>query len=63
MAVYNELLSYTNENQSAEVRMNAFRYLDLMKACNDLCEKNLIKAKDHHNWQLVKMARELSERN
>lgn len=56
-SVYNELLSYTNADQSAEVRMNAFRYLDLMKACNALCQNNLEQAKTHHNWQLVKMAK------
>ena len=39
--------------------MNAFRYLKLMNACNDLCKSNLEQAKSHHNWRMVKFAKDM----
>ncbi|MCC1484222.1 M1 family metallopeptidase [Winogradskyella immobilis] len=60
-ALYNELLSYTDKKYNAELRMNAFRYLNLIKACNTECQNNLEDAKTHHNWQLVKFSKEMLE--
>jgi len=59
--LYNELVSYTNEKYNADVRINAFKYLNLMKSCNEKCKSNLETAKSHHNWRLVKFAKQLSE--
>ncbi|MEM9983345.1 MAG: M1 family aminopeptidase, partial [Bacteroidota bacterium] len=56
--VYNELLSYTGAEYNADLRMNAFQYLELLKACNDSCKLNLEQAKSHHNWRMVKFAKE-----
>ena len=60
-ALYEELLSYTDEKYSADLRMNAFQYLSLIKSCNDRCQSNLEQAKSHHNWRLVKFAKQLSQ--
>ncbi|MFK7834000.1 MAG: M1 family metallopeptidase [Winogradskyella sp.] len=60
--LFNELVSYTGEAHNADLRMNAFQYLNLMKSCNDECQSNLENAKSHHNWRLVKFAKELSEK-
>ncbi|WP_179018935.1 M1 family metallopeptidase [Winogradskyella forsetii] len=60
-ALFNELLSYTDEEHNADLRMNAFRYLKMIKSCNEDCMANLENAKSHHNWRLVKFAKELSE--
>lgn len=59
--LYNELVSYTREKHNADLRINAFQYLSLIKSCNAECEKNLETAKSHHNWRLVKFAKQLSE--
>ena len=60
--LFNELVNYTDASFNADVRMNAFKYLDLIKSCNEDCKKNLETAKTHHNWRLVKFAKELSEK-
>ena len=60
-ALYNELVSYTNERYNADLRINAFQYLGLIKSCNDECKSNLENAKSHHNWRLVKFAKQFSE--
>tara|TARA_R110002111_G_scaffold245501_2_gene307898 strand:+ start:5853 stop:7820 length:1968 start_codon:yes stop_codon:yes gene_type:complete len=60
--LFNELVNYTDASYSADVRINAFKYLDLIKSCNEDCKKNLESAKSHHNWRLVKFAKELSEK-
>lgn len=59
--LFNELVDYTGEAYNADLRINAFRYLSMMTACNDNCKSNLETAKTHHNWRLVKFAKELSE--
>ena len=61
-AMYDELLSYTDEKWNADLRIKAFQYLDLIKACGAECETNLETAKSHHNWRMVKFARQFSER-
>ena len=61
-ALFEELVDYTGEHFGADLRMNAFRYLDMMKSCNGRCQSNLEQAKSHHNWRLVKFAKELSEK-
>ncbi len=60
--LYNELVGYTNEKYNADLRINAFQYLDMIKSCNSECESNLETAKSHHNWRLVKFAKQLSEK-
>ena len=60
--LYEELLSYTNERYNADLRINAFQYLDLMRACDEACQSNLENAKTHHNWRLVKFAKTLSQK-
>ncbi|WP_430468487.1 M1 family metallopeptidase [Winogradskyella ouciana] len=59
--IYEELVSYTDEKHNADLRINAFQYLDLIKSCNDKCLSNLEQAKSHHNWRLVKFAKQMSE--
>ena len=60
--LFNELKKYTGEEYSADLRMSAFNYLNLMKSCDDECQLNLENAKSHHNWRLVKFAKELSQK-
>ncbi|MCT4630982.1 M1 family metallopeptidase [Winogradskyella sp.] len=60
--LFEELVSYTNDKYNADLRINAFNYLNLMNACNDTCKANLENAKSHHNWRLVKFAKELSKK-
>jgi aminopeptidase N len=60
--LFEELVSYTNERYNADLRMNAFNYLNLMNACNDTCKSNLQKAKFHHNWRMVKFAKDMLEK-
>ena len=57
--VFAELLNYTNGYYNADLRMKAFGYLKLMNSCNDLCKTNLKQAKSHHNWRMVKFAKEM----
>ncbi|SHH65656.1 M1 family metallopeptidase [Winogradskyella jejuensis] len=59
--IFNELKNYTNPEHNFELRMNAFKYLDLIKACDADCKSNLEQAKSHHNWRMVKFAKELLE--
>ena len=59
--LYKELVSYTGEKYNADLRINAFRYLKMITSCNEDCKSNLEKAKTHHNWRLVKFAKEFSE--
>jgi aminopeptidase N len=61
-ALYNELVSYTNEMYNADLRISAFQYLDLINACNTECKANLETAKSHHNWRLVKFAKQFSKK-
>jgi len=60
--LFEELVSYTDERYNSDLRMNAFNYLNLMNACNDTCKSNLEKAKSHHNWRMVKFAKDMSEK-
>ncbi len=60
--LFEELVGYTDERYNADLRMNAFNYLNLMNACNDTCKANLEKAKSHHNWRMVKFAKDMSEK-
>jgi len=55
--LYNELVGYTDKAYNSDLRMDAFQYLDLLKACNEQCKVNLEQAKKHHNWRLVKFAK------
>jgi aminopeptidase N len=60
--LYNELVSYTSETYNADLRINAFQYLSLIKACNADCKANLETAKSHYNWKLVKFAKQYFEK-
>ena len=60
--LFNELVGYTSEKYNVDLRISTFHYLDLMKSCNEQCQSNLEKAKTHHNWRMVKFAKELSEK-
>lgn len=55
---YKELIGYTSSKYNAEIRLKAFQYIDLMKACHNECRQNLLDAKMHHNWRLVKFAKD-----
>jgi len=57
--VFAELLNYTSPQYNADLRMKAFNYLKLMNACDALCKANLEDAKSHHNWRMVKFAKEM----
>ncbi|MGB1231051.1 MAG: M1 family metallopeptidase [Winogradskyella sp.] len=61
-ALYNELVRYTGESYNADLRLSAFQYLDLINACNTECRANLETAKSHHNWRLVKFAKQQSKK-
>ncbi len=60
--LFDELKEYTSEKYNTDVRIKAFNYLDLMKSCTEECQSNLEKAKSHHNWRMVKFAKQLSEK-
>ena len=60
--LFDELKGYTAEKYNTDVRIKAFNYLNLMKSCSEECLSNLEKAKSHHNWRMVKFAKELSEK-
>lgn len=59
--LYTELIGYTESDHNADLRINAFQYLKLIKGCDDRCKNNLEDAKSHHNWRLVKFAKEFSK--
>ena len=58
-AVLEELTNYTSEAYNAQIRIAAFSYLNMMKACKEECVKNLEDAKTHHNWRLTKFAKNM----
>jgi aminopeptidase N len=60
--LFNELVGYTEAQYNADVRMNAFSYLNRIKSCHSKCKQNLEQAKTHHNWRMVKFAKEMSEK-
>ncbi|MFC0605008.1 M1 family metallopeptidase [Winogradskyella pulchriflava] len=59
--LFDELVNYTSDKYNADLRINAFNYLKLIKSCNERCKSNLENAKTHHNWRLVKFAKEMSD--
>lgn len=54
-----ELLSYSSEDYSFEVREKAFDYLFSMGIQNDMFIKNLVNACTHHYWRFRDGAREM----
>ncbi len=60
--ILNELRSYTNPDNGFELRMNAFQYLELIKACDAACKANLEQVKGHHNWRMSKFAKDMLNR-
>ena len=61
--IYNELVNYTSPKYNADVRMNAFHFLEVMKSCNEVCKENLQKATAHHNWRMSKFAKRMLKEN
>ncbi|MFD1061987.1 M1 family metallopeptidase [Winogradskyella litorisediminis] len=61
--ILNELKSYTNPEHNFQLRINAFNYLDLIGACDDDCKNNLEQATTHHNWRLVKFAKDMLKKH
>ncbi|MBT8245657.1 MAG: M1 family metallopeptidase [Winogradskyella sp.] len=57
--ILNELKSYTNPDNNFQLRINAFNFLDLIGACDANCRANLEQAKTHHNWRMVKFAKDM----
>lgn len=60
---FDELTEYTSPNYAFEIRQNAFKYINEIKACNSLCVKNLNQAVKHHNWRFSKFAKSLLKAN
>ena len=56
---FKELTAYASSVYGFETRMNAFRYLTQIQACNVSCREHLKEATKHHNWRFVKFAKEL----
>ncbi|MCA0131811.1 M1 family metallopeptidase [Winogradskyella alexanderae] len=56
--LYAELTEYTSAKYNADLRINAFQYLKLIGGCNELCKQNLDNAKSHHNWRMIKFAKD-----
>ncbi len=56
---FEELRGYTNPYYDYETRLNAFQYLNVLQACDDLCKENLKQATKHHFWQFSKFAKDM----
>lgn len=54
---FEELRGYTNSKYSFEIRQNAFQYLNLMQACDTVCQDNLKQATTSPIWQFSKFAK------
>jgi aminopeptidase N len=59
--VLEELKNYTSPKYSFELRMKAFDYLKLIDEFDEFSLRNLIDAKDHHNWRFTQFAKKLLE--
>ncbi|GGK34737.1 aminopeptidase [Yeosuana aromativorans] len=58
---FEELRGYTNANYGFEIRQNAFQYLDLLQACDAVCQDNLKQATTSPIWQFSKFAKGMLE--
>lgn len=58
---FDELTGYTNSKYGFETRINAFRNLNQIQACNVVCKENLKQATKHHNWRFSKYAKTILE--
>ncbi|UKM64192.1 M1 family metallopeptidase [Flavobacteriaceae bacterium GSB9] len=58
---FDELTDYTSPKYGFETRMNAFRYLTQIQACQEDCQEHLKQAAGHHNWRFVKFAKSLMQ--
>ncbi|MCB4797559.1 M1 family metallopeptidase [Neotamlana laminarinivorans] len=58
-----ELTAYSSNKFDAETRIMAFKYLNLIQACETACKQNLEDAKKHHSWQLSKFAKTFLTKN
>lgn len=59
--ILESLRSYTGSRYSFELRMNAFKYLKLIKGFDVAAISNLIDATRHHNWRFQQFAKRLIE--
>ena len=59
--ILKSLRSYTGSRYSFELRMNAFKYLKLIKGFDVAAISNLIDATRHHNWRFQQFAKRLIE--
>ena len=57
----NELISYTSDDYSFEVRQKAFNYLRWIRSCNEECIENIKQATNHHNWRFKQFAKNYLE--
>ncbi|HZW62955.1 MAG TPA: M1 family metallopeptidase [Flavobacteriaceae bacterium] len=58
---FDELIEFTSAQFNFEERLNAFQYLFMLDACNDICLKHLEQASGHHNWRLASYAKKQLE--
>lgn len=56
--LFDELLGYTSPEHNYELRQNAFEHLMMLRSCGEECRENLEQATKHHNWRMVKFAKE-----
>ncbi|MCF8274711.1 MAG: M1 family metallopeptidase [Flavobacteriaceae bacterium] len=56
---FNELIDYTGPKYDFNIRINAFQYLNMMKACDSKCIENLNQATNHHNWRFSKFSKDM----
>ena len=56
-----ELISYTSDDYSFEVRQKAFNYLRWIRSCNEECIENIKQAANHHNWRFKQFAKNYLE--
>jgi len=56
---YSELLNYSGDDYSFEIREKALEYLFFIGVANDIFIKNLVNASTHHYWRFRDKAREI----
>lgn len=54
---FEELRGYSNSEYSFQIRQNAFQYLNVLQACDAICQDNLKQATKSPIWQFSKFAK------
>ena len=54
---FEELRDYTSPEYSFDIRQNAFQYLNVMQACDTICQDNLQQATTSPIWQFSKFVK------